>query len=571
MNTYERLRTLSARSVAEKRKKGVFERKQPKPRPKQSQDLQHLGQTHQAQTAGAVGRRHHRAYQRACRACGLGGMGCGGSKPDDAPAVETKPEPATKPAETKPEPAAEEAKAEDGPLSQGEIENRIKGMDKPETFELGISGFILRYGVLSQRGYYPEDLFKQNQDRYLISPNVAGEKSSILLGVFDGHGQDGHECADFVRKQCIPTLTKMMKKPEYQYNFTKAYIATWVTIDAEMHEHDDFNDFQSGSTSICAVFRGKEMYVSNIGDSRAIIGERNGKRILAQPLSIDQTPYRADERERVKACGATIMTQAMMLGDEDYTPGWDDKIGAEDLDGSGEPPRIYDSRKNQWGETEYLDRPGTAFTRSIGDSSASHLGVSAEAELLHKQITEKDQMIALASDGVWEFLTNQSVCDTIMHFDDPIEACRQVISQAYGLWLQFEVRTDDITLIVAFIDMVGDNGKAPRPPNEDEIAMYADRKTMAGDGGSGGLSAGGGGFKPVRRGLSAEKKKELGVSAMDEDDDTQDQGGPRCGHAAWAPALDPPWTQRRSPCPLFPPYVCLPQLPCLPPPVPSTR
>ena len=55
-----------------------------------------------------------------------------------------------------------------------------------------------------------------------------------------------------------------------------------------------------------------------------------------------------------------------------------------------------------------------------------------DPEILQKDITEMDEFIILASDGVWEFLTNQSVCDTVMQFEDPVEACRQVISQTYG-------------------------------------------------------------------------------------------------------------------------------------------
>lgn len=57
-----------------------------------------------------------------------------------------------------------------------------------------------------------------------------------------------------------------------------------------------------------------------------------------------------------------------------------------------------------------------------------------------------------ASDGVWEFLTNQSVADMILKFTDPLDACRAVVAESYRLWLQYEVRTDDITMILAFID-----------------------------------------------------------------------------------------------------------------------
>jgi serine/threonine protein phosphatase PrpC len=40
--------------------------------------------------------------------------------------------------------------------------------------------------------------------------------------------------------------------------------------------------------------------VANVGDSRAIIASQLGERLLYSPLSNDQTPFRRDERERIK-------------------------------------------------------------------------------------------------------------------------------------------------------------------------------------------------------------------------------------------------------------------------------
>jgi serine/threonine protein phosphatase PrpC len=42
------------------------------------------------------------------------------------------------------------------------------------------------------------------------------------------------------------------------------------------------------------------MYISNVGDSRAIVISLEDGKLKARPLSSDQTPYRKDERERVK-------------------------------------------------------------------------------------------------------------------------------------------------------------------------------------------------------------------------------------------------------------------------------
>lgn len=57
----------------------------------------------------------------------------------------------------------------------------------------------------------------------------------------------------------------------------------------------------------------------------------------------------------------------------------------------------------------------------------------------------------IASDGVFEFLTNQSVADMVAKYPDPLDACKKVVQESYDLWLQYEVRTDDITIICIYI------------------------------------------------------------------------------------------------------------------------
>ena len=44
----------------------------------------------------------------------------------------------------------------------------------------------------------------------------------------------------------------------------------------------------------------------------------------------------------------------------------------------------------------------------------------------------------------------------VSKYDDPQEAAIAVVVEAYRLWLQYEVRTDDITIIVACVDGLKD-------------------------------------------------------------------------------------------------------------------
>ena len=83
---------------------------------------------------------------------------------------------------------------------------------------------------------------------------------------------------------------------------------------------------------------------------------------------------------------------------------------------------------------------------------AEDLGVFAEPEMLTREVKAEDRVIVIASDGIYEFLTNQSVVDICAKFTDPLEACRAVVAESYELWLQYELRTDDITIIVIYVD-----------------------------------------------------------------------------------------------------------------------
>jgi serine/threonine protein phosphatase PrpC len=53
------------------------------------------------------------------------------------------------------------------------------------------------------------------------------------------------------------------------------------------------------------------------------------------------------------------------------------------------------------------DLPGLAMSRSLGDRVAQQCGVTAEPEVSQYDIKPEDKFMVIASDGVWEFLSNQ--------------------------------------------------------------------------------------------------------------------------------------------------------------------
>ncbi|OEL15911.1 Protein phosphatase 2C and cyclic nucleotide-binding/kinase domain-containing protein [Dichanthelium oligosanthes] len=311
--------------------------------------------------------------------------------------------------------------------------------DGSRKVQVPLGNYDLRYSFLSQRGYYPESLEKPNQDSYCIHTPFGTSPDDHFFGVFDGHGEYGAQCSQFVKRRLCENL---LRDNRFRTDAVVALHSAFVATNAQLHD-DNLDDSMSGTTAITILVRGKTIYVANTGDSRAVIAEKRGDDVVAVDLSIDQTPYRFDELERVKECGARVMTLDQIEGLKNPdVQCW----GTEESD-DGDPPRL-------WVQNGMY--PGTAFTRSIGDSVAESIGVIADPEIFVLDLNSKNPFFVLASDGVFEFLSSQTVVDMISKYKDPRDACAEIVAESYRLWLQYETRTDDITIIVVHINGLTD-------------------------------------------------------------------------------------------------------------------
>lgn len=315
--------------------------------------------------------------------------------------------------------------------------------------------FELRYSFLSQRGYYPDALDKANQDSFCIHTPFGTSSDDHFFGVFDGHGEFGAQCSQFVKRKLCENL---LRNSKFHVDAVEACHSAFLMTNSQLHA-DVLDDSMSGTTAITVLVRGRTIYVANSGDSRAVIAERRGKDIVAVDLSIDQTPFRPDELERVKLCGARVLTLDQIEGLKNPdVQCWDTEEGDD-----GDPPRLWVPNGMY---------PGTAFTRSMGDSIAETIGVVANPEIVVLELTANNPFFVLASDGVFEFLSSQAVVDMVAKYKDPRDACAAIVAESYRLWLQYETRTDDITVIVVHIDdLNSDNVSEPtkldavlRPP-----------------------------------------------------------------------------------------------------------
>lgn len=260
--------------------------------------------------------------------------------------------------------------------------------------------YFLEYSVLSQRGYYPDSPDKLNQDCFCIRTKLQGDPNVHFFGVFDGHGQFGTQCSNFVKERLVEELSNSSVLVE---DPVRAYVSAFETTNVELH-NSEVDDSMSGTTGICVLVVGDTIVVANVGDSRAVIAVKVDNKIIAEDLSSDQTPFRKDECERVKECGARVLSVDQVEGLKDpEIQSW----GDEETEG-GDPPRL-------WVQNGMY--PGTAFTRSVGDSVAERIGVVAVPEVSTVKLNPNHLFLVIASDGVFEFMSSQAVVNMVcIHF-----------------------------------------------------------------------------------------------------------------------------------------------------------
>jgi len=150
----------------------------------------------------------------------------------------------------------------------------------------------------------------------------------------------------------------------------------------------------------------------------------------SEALSIDHKPELTKEAERILNEGGRI--EAFKDPDNETQT-----IG---------PQRVW--LRNE----EY---PGLAMSRSLGDKVAHSVGVSSNPEVLEFTIGLDDKFIVIASDGLWEFMTNDEVSEIVAPFyeqNQPEQASNALVKAAHAKWLEEEEVIDDITVVIIFLE-----------------------------------------------------------------------------------------------------------------------
>ena len=102
------------------------------------------------------------------------------------------------------------------------------------------------------------------------------------------------------------------------------------------------------------------------------------------------------------------------------------------------------------------DCPGLAMSRSLADELAHSLGVSSHPEVMQFSLAQDEKFIIIASDGVWEFLSNEDIAKIVWPFfikNSPEQAGNAIVRAAAQKWRENDTVIDDITCITIFLEV----------------------------------------------------------------------------------------------------------------------
>ena len=327
-------------------------------------------------------------------------------------------------------------------------ENKIRMIDK--------IGCICHAGEISYGNP------KINQDNYFnYKINI---DDLVFVGVCDGHGENGHYVSEYLINH-LPqdfneTYNDLKQKEQKAFDdislesITKTFEESFLKTDNGLNEFCDsmkkkkltgenvdnyFNCDYSGSTCVSILLKQndiKKVYIANVGDSRTIVIREKDKHWTCKQLSRDHKPTEKDEYNRI-------------------------------IEADGEIEAIEDDNGNWTGPLRVWEKgsegPGLAMTRSLGDKVGTKIGVVCTPEVFKYFIKEEDRAFIIASDGLWEYMNNQDVTNSVKELitnmrnnnkNNEINAdiiTKELFNQSIERWRKKEQGIDDITIICVLL------------------------------------------------------------------------------------------------------------------------
>ncbi|KAG2010210.1 phophatase 2C family protein [Coprinopsis cinerea AmutBmut pab1-1] len=244
-------------------------------------------------------------------------------------------------------------------------------LSSPATKKTSESGGNARflYGVSEMQGWR---ITMEDAHATVLDLDEGKEDSNAFFAVYDGHG--GSTVAKFAGANVHKRLVneESYKAGDYETALKRAFLGT----DEDLLANPGHTRDPSGCTAVAALITtdGK-IYVANAGDSRSVIGIKGE----VKPLSFDHKPTSETERARISGAGGYIeygrvngnLALSRALGD-------------------------FEFKKN------YALPPEKQI-------------ITADPDVTVHEITEEDEFLVVACDGIWDCLSSQQVVDFVRY------------------------------------------------------------------------------------------------------------------------------------------------------------
>ncbi|OAQ74575.1 protein phosphatase 2C [Purpureocillium lilacinum] len=231
----------------------------------------------------------------------------------------------------------------------------------------------LIYGLSAMQGWRisMEDSHTAVLD--LGNPNSTDPKKHpdhlSFFGVFDGHG--GDKVALFAGENIHKIIAKQdsFKNGDYSRGLQDGFLAT----DRAILNDPKYEEEVSGCTACVSLIAGNKLYVANAGDSRGVLGIKG----RAKPMSQDHKPQLEAEKNRITAAGGFV----------DF------------------------GRVN--GNLALSRAIGDFEFKKSADLSPENQIVTAFPDVDSHDLTDEDEFLVLACDGIWDCQSSQAVVEFV--------------------------------------------------------------------------------------------------------------------------------------------------------------
>lgn len=290
-------------------------------------------------------------------------------------------------------------------------------------------------GYTCRKGLKPES---PNQDSWSV---LKVENNFSIYGVYDGHGQKGHDVSNFVKENIPKLIVRDQRfKTEDMANMMKDIFKKTQSLVAYADRQKKLSAQMSGTTASVVIHShaAKRLLISHVADSTVVIGKwanaetKDVEQVESQVLTRDHKPDLKDERERIEKAGGRV---------------------------------VFDGYANHRVYAKNARYPGLNMSRCLGDLLGhADAGCSAEPEVTDFQLTPEHCLLLLCSDGVWEFVKPSTAVKMVAEFgpQKAMMAADRLAKVSWDSWIKEEGGSvvDDITVVCIFLDDASaDNSK----------------------------------------------------------------------------------------------------------------